>query len=199
MVKSISIFFTFCYFFLKLFERKCVLYMLCLFLIDSSIPLVIQGLLHCFCLLWDICFLGACLLTIRWRVLMDLAAIHLGHCFRCKYYSRQLFWYPVGIVLNQIACSLYNISEIFVFFSDISTIKRVGRWSEISIAAIPDTIWLVLLVSTRKNSSLMLIFLKKEFVINNLNENKWDFVEGLYFFLQCHSYSCNWRKEINHL
>ena len=47
-----------------LFERKCFLYMPCLFLIDLSIPLVIQGLLNCFCLLWDISFFGACLLTI---------------------------------------------------------------------------------------------------------------------------------------
>ena len=47
----------------------------CLFLIHLSIPLVIQGLLNCFCLLWDICFLGAFLLTISWRVLMVLAAI----------------------------------------------------------------------------------------------------------------------------
>ena len=47
----------------------------CLFLIDLSIPLVIQGLLNCFCLVWDICFLGACLLTISWRALMVLAAI----------------------------------------------------------------------------------------------------------------------------
>ena len=46
----------------------------CLFLIDLSIPLVIQGLLNCFCLLLGICFLGACLL-ISWRVLMVLAAI----------------------------------------------------------------------------------------------------------------------------
>ena len=47
----------------------------CLFLIHLSIPLVIQGLLNCFCLLWDICFLGAFLLTISWRVLMNIAAI----------------------------------------------------------------------------------------------------------------------------
>ena len=47
-----------------LFERKCVLYMPCLFLIDLSIPSVIHGLLNCLCLLWDICFHGACLSTI---------------------------------------------------------------------------------------------------------------------------------------
>ena len=48
-----------------LFERKYVLYMPCLVLIDLSIPLVIQGFLNCFCLLWDINFLGTCLSTIK--------------------------------------------------------------------------------------------------------------------------------------
>ena len=45
---------------------KCDRYIFCLSSMDFRIPLVIQGLLICFCLAWEANFIGACLLTINW-------------------------------------------------------------------------------------------------------------------------------------
>ena len=50
----------------------------------------------------------------------------------------------------------------------------------------------------KKNRSLMLIFLKKKFVII-IECKQMRYLWRIVFSLQCHSYSCNWQKEINHL
>ena len=67
-IKSLELHYPMIQFFIKHYKHL-------VFFIGLTISLVIQGLLNCLCLLWDISFLGACLLATSWRVLMVLAAI----------------------------------------------------------------------------------------------------------------------------